>query len=174
MTLTKDSTPEEVRAAWVEALRSGEYQQGQDALHKVTGNGSLFCCLGVLCDLAVKAGITAAKPYEDVPADKRFWMVSGDQILYREGSSPDDELWRGDVLPKEVARWADVDPEGTLANVQEVVARYEGIEPMHVAVESLVGMNDDACASFDEIADAIERGWLISFSRIEGGHSGTP
>jgi hypothetical protein len=37
----------EVKARWVEALRSGKYQQGRAALN---ANGK-FCCLGVLCDL---------------------------------------------------------------------------------------------------------------------------
>lgn len=32
---------------WVEALRSGEYQQTTMSLR----NGDKFCCLGVLCDL---------------------------------------------------------------------------------------------------------------------------
>ena len=34
----------ELRAKWVAALRSGEYEQGFDALH----DGDGFCCLGVL------------------------------------------------------------------------------------------------------------------------------
>ena len=33
---------------WVEALRSGEYDQANGALR----NGDGFCCLGVACDLA--------------------------------------------------------------------------------------------------------------------------
>ena len=32
---------------WVEALRSGSYTQGQEALHA----GNAFCCLGVACDV---------------------------------------------------------------------------------------------------------------------------
>lgn len=42
-----------IKADWVRALRSGEYSQANGALQK---NGG-FCCLGVLCDLAVKAGV---------------------------------------------------------------------------------------------------------------------
>lgn len=40
----------EVKAAWLTALRSGEYTQGRGKLNK----GGEFCCLGVLCDIAVK------------------------------------------------------------------------------------------------------------------------
>lgn len=43
----------EVKTAWVEALRSGEYTQGTEMLLQP---GVGYCCLGVLCDLAVKSG----------------------------------------------------------------------------------------------------------------------
>lgn len=42
----------DIRKQWVNALRSNEYEQGGGRLK----NGRKFCCLGVLCDLAVKAG----------------------------------------------------------------------------------------------------------------------
>lgn len=38
----------EVKAKWLEALRSGKYQQAQGVLRQ---NETHFCCLGVLCDL---------------------------------------------------------------------------------------------------------------------------
>ena len=37
----------EVKQMWVDALRSGEYQQGFGQLRVAGG----YCCLGVLCDL---------------------------------------------------------------------------------------------------------------------------
>lgn len=37
----------ELKAKWVEALRSGKYQQCRGGLHDGTG----FCCLGVIADL---------------------------------------------------------------------------------------------------------------------------
>lgn len=43
----------EIKRLWVEALRSGEYQQGRGQLR----DGDQFCCLGVLCDLHSKAGL---------------------------------------------------------------------------------------------------------------------
>jgi hypothetical protein len=45
-------TPAEFRAKWVEALRSGEYVQGERALET---HGE-FCCLGVACDLFRQLG----------------------------------------------------------------------------------------------------------------------
>lgn len=38
---------------WVEALRTANYQQGKGVLHQE----EKFCCLGVACDLAVRAGV---------------------------------------------------------------------------------------------------------------------
>lgn len=38
---------------WVEALRSGKYEQGRNYLHP----DGLWCCLGVACDIAVQHGI---------------------------------------------------------------------------------------------------------------------
>jgi len=43
----------EVAKLWVDALRSGEYKQGTG---KLARRGE-FCCLGVLCELAIKNGI---------------------------------------------------------------------------------------------------------------------
>lgn len=44
-----------IKAQWVAALRSGEYEQGRGTLHNPVANE--YCCLGVLCDLAVRAGV---------------------------------------------------------------------------------------------------------------------
>lgn len=64
----KQRTPQEVFRKWVKALRSGKYDQIQGQLREVDGEYNFdtdefkatnvvgFCCLGVLCDLAVKDG----------------------------------------------------------------------------------------------------------------------
>lgn len=43
---------QDIKAKWVAALRSGEYQQGDDKLKNHVDN--TYCCLGVLCDLHSK------------------------------------------------------------------------------------------------------------------------
>ncbi len=40
----------ELKKKWVAALRSGEYKQGRNRLHRKVDNS--FCCLGVLCEVA--------------------------------------------------------------------------------------------------------------------------
>ncbi len=41
----------EIKAAWLEALRSGRYKQGRGSLRE----NDEYCCLGVLCDIVPKA-----------------------------------------------------------------------------------------------------------------------
>lgn len=77
---------QEIKAQWVAALRSGEYQQGKAALHSFDEDGhAQFCCLGVLCDLSAKAGV-------------------GVEVLELEGSVLYDRFQ--DFLPTVVMKWA--------------------------------------------------------------------
>lgn len=39
----------QLKAEWVEALRSGEYHQADGALRRYENEGYSYCCLGVLC-----------------------------------------------------------------------------------------------------------------------------
>lgn len=43
-----------IKAQWLAALRSGEYEQGSERLRD---EENCFCCLGVLCDIASKEGL---------------------------------------------------------------------------------------------------------------------
>lgn len=77
-----------VKAQWVAALRSGEYEQATDQLRRIEDGKSSFCCLGVLCDLAAKAGIGT-------------W-VNGEQFQA-------NGVVEGMVPPSAVHRWAGLD-----------------------------------------------------------------
>jgi hypothetical protein len=70
---------------WVKALRSGQYRQGKACLVRTGKTYDKFCCLGVLCDLAVLDGVI------DPPEDDH-----GD-LLYLDKES---------FLPKQVRDWA--------------------------------------------------------------------
>lgn len=52
-----------LKQQWIEALRSGKYEQTKEALH--SGDG--YCCLGVLCDIS-RLGSWEGENYE-VPDD---------------------------------------------------------------------------------------------------------
>lgn len=80
-----------VKRQWLKALRSGEYQQGQGQLR--SDEGDRYCCLGVLCDLAVKAGVVGCRH------DPRLGYMYGPYPL---GAS-------SAFLPQEVVKWAGLD-----------------------------------------------------------------
>lgn len=61
----------ELKQRWVEALRSGKYEQGIHYL-KLDANGtSQYCCLGVLCEIAGK---------KLVPGGKEEHGATGDEV----------------------------------------------------------------------------------------------
>lgn len=82
---------EELKQQWVEALRSGEYQQTTGCLRDIGG----FCCLGVLCDIL----------------DRSCWDVHTDDSYgvtdYSYGDGDEDALIPADIserigLPRRV------------------------------------------------------------------------
>ena len=84
---------EEARKLWVEALRSGEYQQGRNYLC----TESRFCCLGVACDLFIKherllnvrTRETGVKEFNEeamgLPCEVQQWLgLTGKEGVYRD------------------------------------------------------------------------------------------
>ncbi len=51
-----------IKAEWLTALRSGRYPKGKGRLVTDNGGKKTYCCLGVLCELAVEAGIIDGVP----------------------------------------------------------------------------------------------------------------
>ncbi|HEY6018332.1 MAG TPA: hypothetical protein VIY48_00070 [Candidatus Paceibacterota bacterium] len=94
----------EIAELWTEALRSGDYDQATGTLVSVDGsNGEIvgYCCLGVLCDLAVSAGV--AVEYE---GPKKH-------VGEYDPTDPEDVYWTGvkydssdALLPMSVMNWA--------------------------------------------------------------------
>lgn len=89
-----------IKGLWTTTLRSGKYPQAPTALHRLStfeaGRPTGYCCYGVLCELAIQAGVIV----RNVP-------VFGDEFEYygvHKASS---------YLPPEVVEWAglpNVDP----------------------------------------------------------------
>lgn len=123
----------EVKAKWTEALRSGTYTQGVGQLRDQANN---YCCLGVLCEVAVQEGVIPPAKVMDGWTDYGF----GD---------PTATDQRTGVLPLSVQKWAfeDFTPP-PLAN-----ANYE--DPI-LGDHHASNWNDDYDASFDMIADLVE------------------
>lgn len=128
----------EVREKWVSALRSGEYPQTTGRLHDEDG----YCCLGVLCEVAIKEGVSIAKgPRYD------------GRVFY------DD---KEDLPPHSVAEWATTggDPDPTWALDVEW-ASLPGETPEYGVHQSdwveLTELNDSAHLTFEQIAYLIEK-----------------
>lgn len=89
----------DIKQQWVNALTSGEYSQTGGALAKINQDDSVsYCCLGVLCDLAVKAGVID-EPGQQEPDSNRL------AFDYEEA-----------ILPVSVQEWAGVDDRGNEPN----------------------------------------------------------
>lgn len=133
----------EVKQQWVEALRSGQYEQGTGRLHRAENGVSLFCCLGVLCDLAVKAGATRVGPVVKYDVDDKTPIYT-DLYYGDEHAAGLGTITSFEVLPDNVREWAGLD-------IHDPVLIYEDD-----SMTSMSSLNDNIGASFGEIADLIE------------------
>lgn len=123
MTTATKMNPE-IKTQWLEALRSGDYEQTDNYLHR-PGDG--FCCLGVLCDLHMKATDGASWEQE---------AETSSGMTY-----PSEEGNHTTVMPEEVVKWAGLPDENPY---------IDGIKSYTLAY-----LNDDG-KTFNEIADVIE------------------
>jgi len=97
-----------IRAQWTAALRSGEYRQGQAVLRSINDR---FCCLGVLCDLAEKAGVIRA---HKTPDD---WAYDGEDAYLPEAVMD----WAGitDTSPRVVNVHSTMEEDPTLTTLND-------------------------------------------------------
>lgn len=124
----------EVIEEWAKALESGEYERGSGYLAR---NGK-YCCLGVLCELAAKAGV----------ADRTDSGLSDGAKRYDGNSS---------TLPVSVMEWAGLDlPSPTLRYVDN----YNGTSLTRES--DCVYENDAQGRSFPEIAAMVRNTYLSS------------
>jgi hypothetical protein len=117
---------QEIKKRWVEALRSGEYEQGRKHLHPEAGK---YCCLGVLCDLHSK--------------DNGVEWESGPVFA---ASSYMGSVWK---LPLSVMAWADLAERDPLVNGLALSIHNDGRSGG--GLTDFVGPK-----SFQEIAQLIE------------------
>jgi hypothetical protein len=111
----------EIKAQWVAALRSGEFEQGKGTLKR----DGKFCCLGVLCELAARAGVVTA---------------AQDRGITRYGTGLEHGTGIADsgTLPPSVRHWAEVDSHNPnlIPNNHESAAAYlndGGVPFAHIA-----------------------------------------
>jgi hypothetical protein len=85
-----------IKQLWLDALESGKYKHGINALH---WSNDTYCCLGVLCDL-----------YQQETGNLRWERMYSDDYgveIYAFGVDIDDDP-EGSVLPLPVAEWAEL------------------------------------------------------------------
>lgn len=88
----------EIKAKWVAALRSQKYPQTHGALNRTVSVGSMlpgYCCLGVLCEVGVEAGVVERR------------QTPGRDVEYRHIA--EGTFWVGTMPANETNRWAQLD-----------------------------------------------------------------
>lgn len=122
-------------AEWTAALRSGKYEQGQNALC----DGSAFCCLGVLAEVAGFEKVV----YPEFQIVEYLFSKDGIGEIEREEA----------VIPPSLQRTIleDLDLRMPVPTV-EIDEQTFSAEDLH---SRLISMNDNGL-TFDQIADYID------------------
>jgi hypothetical protein len=128
-----------VRDEWVSRLLSGKYRQGRAYLHRLAEDSGipLFCCLGVLCEMAAEASIVNRVDYGVTGV---FGYVAPNNPLDISATT----------LPTAVRRWA-----GLTSGSPFVPAAV--IPGEDAPSYSLTALNDRYNFPFGRIATLIER-----------------
>lgn len=153
--LSTERMDESVKRRWLEALRSGDYQQTDAYLSR----DNRYCCLGVLCEIALEDGVVRKQQPCDSPGEEYF-------------NPKAVEDYSGKVLPEVVSAWASlIDENPTLiVNLHDlpvdVVSRMldlKGTPPINgnsgeaYYKLALAELNDIYGLSFSQIADLVEK-----------------
>lgn len=132
----------EIKQKWVNALRSGEYEQGDGKLY----SGKGYCCLGVLCDLYSKE-------------NNLKWEFRGDDVIKTEDEIVPSQLQKCDYfyfddesefLPNSVQEWAEL----SVNNPQVKVELEDDEDELHY-FDEIANLNDHGY-SFTQLANIIE------------------
>ena len=116
-----------VKKLWVDALRSGEYRQDQWVLRRrIQSDRPVCCAMGVLCEIAVNAGVVE----RHCPEDRSVVEYGRDR--------------ESKVLPDEVIDWAGLTGEEVFLEIEDDT------------YASISNLNDNCQWSFEQIATKIE------------------
>ncbi len=135
MTLKTKMNPE-IKQKWVDALRSGKYEQGSEKLRSHQG----YCCLGVLCDLYA----------QEQNVD---WKFNG---AYEEENTQPMDYWyfdgESEFLPESVREWAGF----SLPNPQVRVDVTENDDEDDWLYNDDIANLNDTGYTFNELAKMIQ------------------
>lgn len=139
---------QEIKERWIEKLESGDYPQTTGELF----DGHGYCCLGVLCEVAVEDGIVEKiNDGDNYKVGYRAPHVRSDGTPYTEPGRVSTYI-ENSVLPRAVQIWAGLD------NVSPTVPFLdpEEIEPGEARETELSELNDTIGLNFSEISDLIK------------------
>lgn len=124
----------EVKQKWIDALRSGKYEQGSEKLRSVTG----YCCLGVLCDLYAQEHDTEweFRGYDETNLQPKDYWYFGEQ---------------SEFLPEFVMEWAGVSLNCPVVKIDV----EEDDEDPWFYNEGLADLNDSGY-TFNDLSKLIE------------------
>ena len=125
----------EVKQKWIDALRSGKYEQGSEKLRGANG----YCCLGVLCDLYAQEHNTQ-------------WEFRGDEEI----NPQSQDYWyfdeHSEFLPESVMNWAELKTHNPTVRVD---VEDNDDEDNWYYKDELSDINDSGY-DFSQIANLIE------------------
>lgn len=132
-----------IKGQWLDDLRSGDFRQGKGTLHRVKRDdeGKIvheFCCLGVLCEQAVAAGVADRVLEGDDDNGRYRYYAAGTHHL---------ETGESNYLPEVVRTWAGIDTYSP-----RVVHPEDGTDRKI----ALADLNDSYDKTFADIATVIE------------------
>lgn len=138
----------EVKDQWVKDLRSGEFEQGGLNLRRSVDGEERYCCLGVLCEQAVKAGVIPAPELHDHGV---YGYLDDD---YDGNNKVTGESFNQECsLPRKVAEWAGLPLEKDGMGEDVVILPRNG----ELGEVTAIGANDGMSLTFAQIADLIEQ-----------------
>jgi hypothetical protein len=133
----------EVKEKWIAELESGRWTQGHGMLGR--SNTTERCCLGVLCEVAIREGV--------IPPATPLTPTTG-RLLY---------TGEANYLPVKVRKWAFDNPHGpenpVLKFTEQEIARghAKGSASPDGKVRLTASAANDGGVPFDAIAEAIRR-----------------
>jgi hypothetical protein len=116
----------EVKAKWIAALRSGEYEPGRGELRSVS---NCFCCLGVLCDL-----------YQKEHPEVEWVVANHDKRVYefnRQSQVPPLSVW------KEWAQMNEANPVVSLTNSPYTQGSLAGMNDFGDSFETIADIIEE-------------------------------
>ena len=130
----------ELRERWVEALRSGKYEQIQSNLRTNYG----YCCLGVLCDVIIKE--TEPEQGWELDEGRSAYHLFG---IHYGGLPTTYQQMMGLITDEGEIELNLIKNEATAMRLKDYVAGRSGQVILTV-------LNDSGGWSFEDIADLIE------------------